>query len=199
MKESFKFPIHLYKPFKVRHNNGEDQKCFAITAEVGATAGETHCCVISAIANQSWLNTEPTGLRQDLCDGIYWLFIKKMALNSSADIQNMEEIHQMCVVFLREDCYTLHIKQPTTSRCECLIYTLYQGRAETFGGAGAQSLKGTHGTRLLIGLCPLLICVSKWMLLYRYSSTCHDAGLKKKHRTEKTILSLNVKDLFYTS
>ncbi len=41
-----------------------------------------------------------------------------------------------------------------------------QGRAETFGGAGAQSIKGAHGTRLLIGLCSLLICVSKWILLY---------------------------------
>ncbi len=41
-----------------------------------------------------------------------------------------------------------------------------QGRAETFGGAGAQSIKGAHGTQLLIGLCCLLICVSKWMLLY---------------------------------
>ncbi len=55
-----------------------------------------------------------------------------------------------------------------------------QGRAETFGGAGAQSIKGAHGARLLIGLCSLLICVSKWMLLYWYSSKCHDAGLKKK-------------------
>ncbi len=44
--------------------------------------------------------------------------------------------------------------------------TITQGRAETFGGAGAQSIKGAHGTRLLIGLCSLLICVSKWMLLY---------------------------------
>ncbi len=41
-----------------------------------------------------------------------------------------------------------------------------QGRAETFGGAGAQSIKGAHGTQLLIGLCSLLICVSKWKLLY---------------------------------
>ncbi len=41
-----------------------------------------------------------------------------------------------------------------------------QGRAETFGGAGAQSIKGAHGTQLLIGLCSLLICASKWMLLY---------------------------------
>ncbi len=41
-----------------------------------------------------------------------------------------------------------------------------QGRAETFGGAGAQSIKGAHGTQLLIGLCSLLICVSKWTLLY---------------------------------
>ncbi len=40
-----------------------------------------------------------------------------------------------------------------------------QGRAETFGGAGAQSIKGAHGT-LLIGLCCLLICVLKWMILY---------------------------------
>ncbi len=38
--------------------------------------------------------------------------------------------------------------------------------AGTFGGAGAQSIKGAHGARLLIGLCSLLICVSKWMLLY---------------------------------
>ncbi len=67
---------------------------------------------------------------------------------------------------------------------------------QTFGGAGAQSIKGAHGARLLIGLCSLLICVSKWMLLYWYSSKCHDAGLKKKHRTEKTISSLNVKDIF---
>ncbi len=54
-----------------------------------------------------------------------------------------------------------------------------QGCAETFGEAGAQSIKGAHGTLLLIGLCSLLICVS----------ACHDAGLKKKHRTEKTVLS----------
>ncbi len=40
-----------------------------------------------------------------------------------------------------------------------------QGRAETFGGAGAQSIKGAHGTRLLIGMCSLRICVSKWMLV----------------------------------
>ncbi len=44
--------------------------------------------------------------------------------------------------------------------------SVQQGRAVTFGGAGAQSLKGAHRTRLLIGLCSLLICVSKWMLLY---------------------------------
>ncbi len=44
--------------------------------------------------------------------------------------------------------------------------TFLQGRAETFGGAGAQSIKGAHGTLILIGLCSLLICVSKWMLLY---------------------------------
>ncbi len=48
----------------------------------------------------------------------------------------------------------------------CKYHHLQQGRAETFGGAGAQSIKGAHGTRLLIGLCCLLICVSKWMLLY---------------------------------
>ncbi len=41
-----------------------------------------------------------------------------------------------------------------------------QGRAETFGGAGAPSIKGAHGTQLLIGLCSLLIGVSTWMLLY---------------------------------
>ncbi len=40
-----------------------------------------------------------------------------------------------------------------------------QGRAEAFGGAGGLSIKGAHGTWLLIGLCSLLICVSKWMLL----------------------------------
>ncbi len=32
-----------------------------------------------------------------------------------------------------------------------------------------------------------------------YSSKCHDAGLKKKHRTEKTVLSLNIKEMFCTS
>ncbi len=39
------------------------------------------------------------------------------------------------------------------------------------------------------------------MLLYLHSSKCHDAGLKKKHRTEKIsvfILSLNVKNVFCT-
>ncbi len=56
------------------------------------------------------------------------------------------------------------------------LFGWHQGRAETFGGAGAQSIKGAHGTRLLIGLCSLLICVSKWMLLYWYSSKCHGAG-----------------------
>ncbi len=40
----------------------------------------------------------------------------------------------------------------------------YQSHAETFGGVGAQSIKGAHET-LLRGLCSLLICVSKWMLL----------------------------------
>ncbi len=64
-----------------------------------------------------------------------------------------------------------------------------QGHAETFGGACAQSIKGAHGTQLLIGLCSLLICVSKWRLLYWYSSKWLDTGLKNKHRTEKTILS----------
>ncbi len=48
----------------------------------------------------------------------------------------------------------------------CGSGVIEQGRAETFGGAGAQSIKGAHGTQLLIGLCCLLICVSKWMLLY---------------------------------
>ncbi len=64
-------------------------------------------------------------------------------------------------------------------------YGAHQGRAETFGGAGAQSIKGAHGKRLLIELCPLLICVSKWMLLCWYSSKCHDVGLKKEtcHRS----------------
>ncbi len=56
-------------------------------------------------------------------------------------------------------------------------YSRHQGRAETFGGAGAQSIKGAHGARLLIGLCCLLICASKWMLLYWYNSKCHDAVL----------------------
>ncbi len=34
-----------------------------------------------------------------------------------------------------------------------------QGRAETFGGAGAQSIKGAHGTRLLIGLFFADMCI----------------------------------------
>ncbi len=42
----------------------------------------------------------------------------------------------------------------------------HQGRVETFGVTGAPSIKGAHGTWLLIGLCSLLMCVSKWMLLY---------------------------------
>ncbi len=41
-----------------------------------------------------------------------------------------------------------------------------QGRAETFGEAGAQSIKGAHGTRLLIGLCSLLICLQNCKILY---------------------------------
>ncbi len=92
--------------------------------------------------------------------------------------------------------YSMCSELPNTVNQQCCDYRPQQGRAETFGGAGAQSIKGAHGTRLLIGLCSLLICVSKWMLLYWYSSKCHDAGLKKKHRTEKTILSLNVKRHF---
>uniref|UniRef100_A0A8C1X5R8 Hemoglobin, beta adult 2 n=1 Tax=Cyprinus carpio TaxID=7962 RepID=A0A8C1X5R8_CYPCA len=39
------------------------------------------------------------------------------------------------------------------------------GRAETFGGVGAQSIKGAYGIRLEIALCSLLIRVSKRMLL----------------------------------
>lgn len=34
--------IHQYKPFKARHNYRADQRRFAITAEVGATAGTAH-------------------------------------------------------------------------------------------------------------------------------------------------------------
>ncbi len=30
----------------------------------------------------------------------------------------------------------------------CKYHHLQQGRAETFGGAGAQSIKGAHGTQL---------------------------------------------------
>ncbi len=69
--------------------------------------------------------------------------------------------------------------------CHCVpgpCRDLWRGRCSKY--------KGAHRTQLLIGLCSLLICVSKWMLLYWYSSKCHDTGSKKKHRTEKTILSL---------
>ncbi len=58
------------------------------------------------------------------------------------------------------DLYTCLMQGEKRAICDRV-----QGRAETFGGAGAQSIKGAHGT-LLIGLCCLLICVSKWMLLY---------------------------------
>ncbi len=71
----------------------------------------------------------------------------------------------------------------------------WQGRAEPFGGAGAQSIKGAHGARFNRAVLLADMCI-EWMLLYWYSSKFHDAGLKKKHRTEKTILSLNVKDIF---
>ncbi len=80
----------------------------------------------------------------------------------------------------------------------CVPCALMQGRAETFGGAGAQSIKEAHGTRRLIGLCSLLICVSKWMLLY-YTAANAMTQVSKRNRTEKTILSLNVKDIFCTS
>ncbi len=33
------------------------------------------------------------------------------------------------------------------------IHYQMQGRAETFGGAGAQNIKGAHETQLTIGLC----------------------------------------------
>ncbi len=52
----------------------------------------------------------------------------------------------------------------------CTKEYLSQGRAETFGGAGAQSIKGAHGTQLLIGLCSLLIYV------YRNGCFCIDTA-----------------------
>lgn len=46
------------------------------------------------------------------------------------------------------------IKLKTNGDTECSPQEvrLLQGRVDTFGGAGAQSLKGGHGTWLLIGL-----------------------------------------------
>ncbi len=35
----------------------------------------------------------------------------------------------------------------------------HQGRAETFGGTGAQSIKGAHGTRLLIAVPLADLCI----------------------------------------
>ncbi len=37
---------------------------------------------------------------------------------------------------------------PDYSRDAIIIIILQQGRAETFGGAGAQNIKGAHETRL---------------------------------------------------
>ncbi len=76
-----------------------------------------------------------------------------------------------------------------------IVYSSVLGREDI--GAGTQSIKGAHGTRLLIGLCPLLKCVSNWMLL----DTAANAMMQvwKRNRTEKTILSLNVKDIFCPS
>ncbi len=78
------------------------------------------------------------------------------------DLQSIEsKSAKACLLELYEDLLL------DEHRVCCLLFHRYrQGRAETFGGAGAQSIKGAHGTRLLIGLCFLLICVSKWMLLY---------------------------------
>ncbi len=64
-------------------------------------------------------------------------------------------------IFKQNDQINIHIQLNGTYHMGS-----QQGRAETFGEAGAQSIKGAHGTQLLIGLCSLLICASKWMLLY---------------------------------
>ncbi len=47
------------------------------------------------------------------------------------------------------------------SRVILVVTTTMQGRAETFGGAGAQSIKGAHGTWLLIELCSMLMCIER--------------------------------------
>ncbi len=88
-----------------------------------------------------------------------------------------------------------HIFSVLNSKLALCVLSCSGPCRDLWRGRCSKYKRGTW-TRLLIGLCSLLICVSKWMLLYWYSSKCHDAGLKKKHRTEKTILSLNVKDIF---
>ncbi len=78
-------------------------------------------------------------------------------------------------------------------------YALLSGPCrDLWRGRCSKYKRGTWNT-LSIGLCCLLICVSTWMLLYWYSSKCHDAGLKRNTEQKRTILSLNVKDIFCTS
>ncbi len=73
-----------------------------------------------------------------------------------------------------------------------------QGRAETFRGAGAQSIKGAHGymafNRAVI-LADMCIEMDASVLIQQQIAMTQ--VWKKKHR--KTILSLNVKDIFCTS
>ncbi len=64
------------------------------------------------------------------------------------------------IVVLRDYLFSAHsVSRTNNNDCRILITMTEQGRAETFGGAGAQSIKGAHRTRLLIGLCFLLMCI----------------------------------------
>ncbi len=151
------------------------------------------CCMSSCF----WFKLDCIILRFKAKIRTVWLYLCKMMLHKTylnetktADGLNEMQIHSLTA----GSAYgTAAIQHFLGYRCK--QNSAVQGLAETFGGAGAQSIKGAHGTQLLIGLCSLLICVSKWMLLYWYSSKCHDAGLKKKPKTEKTILSLLWNDI----
>ncbi len=84
--------------------------------------------------------------------------------------------------------------QPFHTKPEQITLLQQQGRAETFGGAGAQSIKGAHGTWLLIGLLRPFLRLSRGKVVtLRLWQICKMEAARNNARTQ----TANESDLLY--